>query len=68
MGGRFLMGVGGLRAEHNPQSSPAAMPAPFQGAYKSSVSLRKLAFGKKLISPLKGEVAASVSEQTEWLR
>ena len=35
------------------------LPAPFQGAYKSSVSLRKLAFVKKLISPLKGEVAES---------
>ena len=29
---------------HNPQSSPTAMPAPFQGAYKSSTNLQKSAF------------------------
>ncbi len=53
----------------NPQSkSLRDFASSLSGAYKSSVSLRKLAFGKKLISPLKGEVAASVSEQTEGLR
>ena len=47
---------------HNPQSSPTAMPAPLQGAY------RKLEFQYIIISSLKGKVAASFSEQTEGLR
>ena len=55
-------------SQHNPQSSPSAMPAPFQGAYKSSTNLRQSAFDKHFISPLKGEVAASFCEQTEGLR
>ena len=44
------------------------MPAPFQGAYKSSTNLRQSAFDKHFISPLKGEVAASFCEQTEGLQ
>ena len=55
-------------SQHNPQSSPSAMPAPFQGAYKSSTNLRQSAFDKHFISPLKGEVAASFCEQTEGLQ
>ena len=47
---------------NNPQSSPTAMPAPLQGAY------RKLEFQYIIISSLKGKVAASFSEQTEGLR
>ena len=35
------------------------MPAPLQGAYKSSTYLRRLVFRESFISPLKGEVDAS---------
>ena len=42
---------------NNPQSSPAAMPAPFQGAY------RKLEFQYIIISSLKGKVAASFASR-----
>ena len=42
---------------HNPQSSPTAMPAPLQGAY------RKLEFQYIIISSLKGKVAASFASR-----
>ena len=42
---------------HNPQSSPVAMPAPLQGAY------RKLEFQYIIISSLKGKVAVSFASR-----
>ena len=42
---------------HNPQSSPTAMPAPLQGAY------RKLEFQYIIIFSLKGEVEASFASR-----
>ena len=53
---------------HNPQSSPTAMPAPFQGAYIKFVVIAKVKLYSTIISSLKGKVAASFSEQTEGLR
>ena len=52
-----LPSLGTFPMGHNPQSSPAAMPAPFQGAY------RKLEFQYIIISSLKGKVAASFASR-----
>ena len=55
-----------VRVTHNPQSSPTAMTAPLQGAYKVSEK-RNLELLNTFISPLKGEVDASkASRRKGW--